>query len=84
MFGKKGWICQFCRNFNYATRKKCNRCHNKKQAKKLNKIKNIFSNYINEKYIENGWHCNYCGNFNYSFRVICNRCKLQTKINMSC
>ena len=84
MFGKKGWICLFCNNFNYTTRKKCNRCHNKKQAKKLNKIKNIFSNDIYEKYIENGWHCNYCGNFNYSFRVICNRCKLQTKINMSC
>ena len=84
MFGKKGWICQFCSNFNYATRKKCNRCHNKKQAKKIKKIKNIFSNDNYEKYIENGWHCNYCGNFNYSFRVICNRCKLQTKIKMFC
>jgi len=84
MFGKKGWICQFCSNFNYATRKKCNRCHNKKQAKKIKKIKNLFSNDNYEKYIENGWHCNYCGNFNYSFRVICNRCKLQTKIKMFC
>ena len=84
MFGKKGWICQFCSNFNYATRKKCNRCHNKKQAKKIKKIKNLFSNDNYEKYIENGWHCNYCGNFNYSFRVICNRCKLQTKIKIFC
>jgi len=42
MFGKKGWICQFCSNFNYATRKKCNRCHNKKQAKKIKKKKFIF------------------------------------------
>ena len=46
MFGKKGWICQFCNNFNYAARKKCNRCHNKKQAKNLKTIKNLFSNEI--------------------------------------
>jgi len=82
MFGKKGWICQFCNNFNYETRKKCNRCHNKKQAKKLKKIKNIFSKDFPEKYIENGWYCNYCGNFNYSFRIICNRCKLEKKIKI--
>mgnify|MGYP002626108272 CR=1 FL=1 len=82
MFGKRGWICQFCNNFNYQTRKKCNRCHNKKQAKKLKKLKNLFSKEFSEKFIENGWYCNVCGNFNYSFRIICNRCKLQKKLSV--
>ena len=27
MFGRWGWICEFCNNFNYDTRKKCIRCH---------------------------------------------------------
>lgn len=26
MFGRKGWICKLCHNFNYETRNKCNRC----------------------------------------------------------
>ncbi len=26
MFGKKGWICNYCNNFNYENRSKCNRC----------------------------------------------------------
>ena len=31
IFGRKGWICKNCNNFNYETRKKCNRCHIKKK-----------------------------------------------------
>ena len=79
MFGKIGWICQFCNNFNYETRKKCNRCRNKKQAKNLKKINNLLSedNYEDKK--NTNWHCKYCGNLNYSFREICNRCKIQKK-----
>lgn len=73
MFGRRGWICELCNNFNYETRKKCNRCHINKKPKKINtyllseKNKNI-----NHK---NDWHCPSCGNFNYSFRIICNRCQ---------
>lgn len=26
MFGRKGWICKLCYNFNYETRVRCNRC----------------------------------------------------------
>ena len=73
MFGRRGWICELCNNFNYETRKKCNRCHINKKPKKINiyllseKNKNI-----NHK---SDWHCPNCGNFNYSFRIICNRCQ---------
>ena len=38
MFGKKGWICNFCNNFNYENRSKCNRC---KIAKNNQKNKNL-------------------------------------------
>ena len=73
MFGRRGWICELCNNFNYETRKKCNRCHINKKPKKINiyllseKNKNI-----NHK---NDWYCTNCGNFNYFFRVVCNRCQ---------
>ena len=33
MFGRRGWICELCNNFNYETRKKCNRCHINKKPK---------------------------------------------------
>jgi len=40
MFGKKGWICILCNNFNYETRVKCNRCGARKKPKRFleNKI----------------------------------------------
>ena len=34
MFGKRGWICLLCNNFNYETRIKCNRCGELKKPKK--------------------------------------------------
>ena len=34
MFGKKGWICNYCNNFNYENRSKCNRCKIGKNNKK--------------------------------------------------
>ena len=39
MFGRRGWICQGCNNFNYESRKNCNRC--KIPKKPLKKIVNI-------------------------------------------
>ena len=40
MFGKRGWVCIFCNNFNYETRIKCNRCGARKKPKRFveNKI----------------------------------------------
>jgi len=40
MFGKKGWVCILCNNFNYETRVKCNRCGARKKPKRFveNKI----------------------------------------------
>ena len=73
MFGKRGWICIFCNNFNYEARIKCNRCRALKNPKKIvNKLKNE----KNDQNIQNNnWICSNCKNFNYSFRKICNRCK---------
>ena len=42
MFGKKGWICNYCNNFNYENRTKCNRCR-KNKSPKINKSK-IYNN----------------------------------------
>jgi hypothetical protein len=36
MFGRRGWICEQCNNFNYDSRNKCNRCGILKQAKIIN------------------------------------------------
>jgi len=80
MFGRRGWICQYCNNFNYETRKKCNRCHIIKVAKKVTKGQDLFSkgnNSINHKC---DWVCKFCGNFNYSFRTVCNRCQIKKYI----
>ena len=79
MFGRKGWICNLCNNFNYEKRNKCNRCGIIKRPKKLVDLNsNIANNKFNEKtHIKKGdWTCKNCGNLNYSFRIICNRCKI--------
>ena len=47
MFGKKGWICVYCSNFNYEGRNKCNRCKNNKSPKNI--YKQNSNNEINEK-----------------------------------
>ena len=80
MFGRKGWICQECNNFNYETRKKCNKCHINKKMKKLSK--NYNSAFEENKELNNGndWTCSNCGNLNYSFRLMCNRCKIKRDI----
>ena len=84
MFGKKGWICILCNNFNYETRVKCNRCGVIKKPKSImkKKIKNECKKYdLKERCNKKGdWICSNCNNLNYSFRIICNRCKFP-KIN---
>ena len=73
MFGRRGWICKLCNNFNYETRVKCNRCGILKKPKKILDIKQKGEEEHNK---EGDWKCVHCRNLNYSFRTICNRCKL--------
>ena len=78
MFGRVGWICELCNNFNYDTRKKCNRCHINKKAKKIEEYLLAEKNKNNAR--KNLWYCKYCGNYNYAFRIICNRCQAKKDI----
>lgn len=81
MYGKLGWICYICDNFNYEPRKQCNRC----KAIKLPKIKEEI--YIKKKKTKKeknlqqnwkvDWFCLNCKNLNYGFRKFCNKCKTQ-------
>ena len=81
MFGRRGWICEDCNNFNYETRNKCNRC---KVPKKPLKIKTFIDNNGEKKLIDNAininhkddWSCPNCNNINYAFRLVCNRCQM--------
>ena len=89
MNGRKGWICNFCNNFNFESRNKCNRC---KQAKNQiispkkknigNGVRNLNKNNFENKgqklfsEREGDWICFYCKNVNFAFRIICNRCQL--------
>lgn len=84
MFGKKGWICKLCHNFNYESRKKCNRClvlklpetilgfKFKKKEKKDNSNNNNGNKGRGRK--KDDWFCINCRNLNYAFRKVCNRC----------
>ena len=78
MFGRKGWICKLCNNFNYETRSKCNRCGIIKKPKKIVDLKQkVGNNETKERNNKKGdWVCVNCRNFNYSFRTFCNRCKI--------
>ena len=85
MFGKRGWVCLFCNNFNYETRNKCNRCGIIKKPKRIIDLKSNKENKINNELKDQNnkkgdWICINCNNLNYSFRAICNRCKIP-KIN---
>jgi len=75
MFGRRGWICLNCNNFNYEARKKCNRCHIIKVAKKVTNKQDLFSERKSNTNHKFDWICKNCGNFNYSFRTVCNLCK---------
>ena len=81
MFGRRGWICEGCNNFNYESRKNCNRCKiPKKPLKKAvimdNKGNKIIDNLINANH-KDDWNCYNCGNINYAFRLNCNRCQMK-------
>ena len=79
MFGHRGWICKKCHNFNYETRKKCNRCGS---TKRLIKIFEFDKKESKENIITKGdWLCKNCQNLNYGFRKVCNRCKIPKTLN---
>ena len=84
--GRIGWICENCHNFNYESRKTCNRCKTKKLPIEKSILfkkdgSNILSTILNEN-IKKDWNCEKCGNTNYSFRMICNRCQNPRKLKM--
>ena len=81
MFGRRGWICQGCNNFNYESRKNCNRCKIPKNPLKKSVIMDNKGNKITENLInanhKDDWNCYNCGNINYAFRLNCNRCQMK-------
>ena len=78
MFGRRGWICEQCNNFNYDSRHKCNRCGLPEQPKVINSSLNLVNlNNGNENDGHKGdWCCKNCNNLNYAFRLVCNRCQM--------
>ena len=83
MFGRIGWICNKCNNFNYETRNRCNRCSANKDPRKLSDIhkKNKDKDESNQSKKKNkeqkaDWVCPNCSNLNFGFRKICNRCQI--------
>ena len=81
MFGRRGWICEGCNNFNYESRKNCNRCKiPKKPLKKAlivdNKGNKILDNLMNANH-KDDWNCYNCGNTNFAFRLNCNICQVK-------
>ena len=85
-FGKLGWECEKCNNFNFESRTICNRCEAPKQPKSLEQIKIENEQKNGEKkkkpLIERkgDWQCPLCHNLNFAFRVSCNRCKLPKEV----
>ena len=80
MFGRFGWICRICNNFNFETRSICNRCKTIKVPKtkeEINKIRKKKKNMIKEN--KKIWLCPNCENINYNFRKYCNRCEIERK-----
>ena len=81
MFGRIGWICNQCNNFNYETRNKCNRCGVTKSPKKLSEIKKKKERDTSKEKKKNkehkgDWICPQCSNLNFGFRKVCNRCQI--------
>lgn len=87
-FGKRGWECANCNNFNFESRTKCNRCGINKNPKPISQIKyeNIANKSENSKKIlverKGDWACPKCKNLNFSFRLQCNRCHLAKPPNL--
>ena len=88
-FGKLGWECEICNNFNFESRTICNRCEAPKQPKSLEQIKLENEQKSGEKkkkpLIERkgDWQCPLCHNLNFAFRVSCNRCKLPKEMYLN-
>ena len=88
-FGKLGWECEKCNNFNFESRTICNRCEAPKQPKSLEQIKLENEQKSGEKkkkpLIERkgDWQCPLCHNLNFAFRVSCNRCKLPKEMYLN-
>ena len=88
-FGKLGWECIKCNNFNFESRTICNRCEAPKQPKSLEQIKLENEQKSGEKkkktLIERkgDWQCPLCHNLNFAFRVTCNRCKLPKEMYLN-
>ena len=87
-FGKRGWQCEKCKNFNFETRTKCNRCGVPMQPKLINrkyKKKTGADGKTKKELVERtgDWRCPKCKNLNFAFRLKCNRCQLpkQNAIN---
>ena len=83
MFGRFGWVCRICNNFNFESRNICNRCKAikaPKTKKEINERKKEI-NIIKKKKKESNqaWLCTNCKNINYPFRKFCNRCKIERK-----
>lgn len=77
MFGRRGWICEQCNNFNYESRSKCNRCGIVKQPVLVSAMLNKEEIKSNNKCDRKGdWCCYNCKNLNFAFRSICNRCQM--------
>ena len=83
MFGRTGWICRQCNNFNFETRNKCNRCQEIKMPKTKEEIyknkENKKKNKKKNKERKTDWMCLNCKNLNYGFRKNCNRCNIERK-----
>lgn len=87
MFGRRGWICEQCNNFNYESRNKCNRCGIPKQPKKIAKPQKNLKDEgeeISEDLLKTNkcdrkgdWSCFNCKNLNFAFRLVCNRCQMK-------
>ena len=74
-FGKKGWVCYLCNNFNFLNRKSCNRCE-KPSICAVDKMSQP-ANYKEKVKLEirkGDWTCLKCKNFNFAFRNRCNKC----------
>ena len=78
MFGRRGWICEQCNNFNYESSSKCNRCGVVKQPVLVSDMFSKDEIKRNNKCDRKGdWCCHNCNKLNFAFRSICNRCQMK-------